>query len=270
MNNPTYSTLHSISETETLIHEAEEEIVALVRQQASVKDEAKESAKEFRSQLESIQNGMDRHIGIIDQLKTRRNEIERQPNLPFDKSGAAGDNADAEAPAADAVGADEGAGEGATVLTLVPPEAEQPPEPVCETCGGAGERQEATGEYEDGAIAGEPVPCIRSVPCTACRGTGRPHTVCPACDGDGLFEATADHPVLVCGTCEGSGFVPHLRTMEPEVPRADDLPSSSEPAPDSETAPSTPPQPEKQRRRRGSAAVDAEPAPTEPEDPPSA
>ena len=237
MDNPTYSALHTTAETETLIHEAEEEIVALVRVQAKVKDEARMKAKAYRERLDGIQSDMDRHVGIIDELKVCRSRIERQPELPFSEPGAT----NAESAPADASAEPTSEPKGATVLSLVPPTL-VPSEPVCEACGGAGERHEGTGEFEDGGMAGEKVEKVRVVKCLACRGTGKPHVVCTSCDGDGRFAETADTPAGECVPCDGTGFVPKppAVTMEPEVPRADDLPSSTDPAPDSETGPTSP------------------------------
>lgn len=63
---------------EQKIREAEEKIVALVREQTRVKDEAREAARGYREQLEDIQTEMDRHLAAIDEV----HEPKRQLDLP--------------------------------------------------------------------------------------------------------------------------------------------------------------------------------------------
>ena len=89
-NEQSIESIRTVDQAEEHIQKAHETLEDLVREQERVEDQKSASMKRFNEELKGIQARMAGQLRVLDELRDRRDYVEKQPDLPFDQKPADG------------------------------------------------------------------------------------------------------------------------------------------------------------------------------------
>ena len=85
MDRPDYDSIRTTAQAEEKIQEAHQSLEELVREHERVKDAKAAAMKRFNADISEVVERMEGQLRVLDALRDRRKQVERQAELPFDK-----------------------------------------------------------------------------------------------------------------------------------------------------------------------------------------